>query len=53
MAKTKRVAAFILAAITIFCLAAGVKYSGAYTLYTFATAKESYRYIRLKEKTRK
>ena len=29
MAKTKRVAAFILVAITIFCLAAGVKYSGA------------------------
>ena len=39
MAKTKRVAAFILAAITIFCLAAGVKHSGAYTLYTLATAK--------------
>ena len=39
MAKTKRLAAFILAAITIFCLAAGVKHSGAYTLYTLATAK--------------
>ena len=39
MAKLKRIAAFILAAITIFCLAAGVKHSGAYTVYTLATAK--------------